>query len=172
MALAAEAERFELSPKISMTTRASSRAITFWRVGSSANGASGPAKCSKPYDAPRVMSASRSSSRGLIQPASTRAFQRASPLVGPKASTNFALSTFDASGPSRLPVARSRKLPSSPFAARVGSAWSARRVLTRWASSPSACSRERCGVSAWPAATVASSSIHWPIAVSWVNDRR
>ena len=42
MVLAAEAERFELSPKISMTTRASSRAMTFWRVASSWNGASGP----------------------------------------------------------------------------------------------------------------------------------
>ena len=55
------------------------------------------------------------------------------------------MSTSEASGPSRLPVARSRKLPSSPSAPSCGSCWSWRRLLTRWVSSVRACSRERYG---------------------------
>ena len=75
------------------------------------------------------MAASRSSFRGTIHPCACRAFQIASPFSGPNASRNFCFSTSEVSGPSRLPVARSRKLTSSPLAPSSGSRWSWRRRL-------------------------------------------
>ena len=53
-------------------------------------------------------------------------------------------------GPSRLPVARSRKLPSKLRTLSRGSGWSSRRLWTRRVRSLSAWARERNGVSAMP----------------------
>ncbi len=59
-----------------------------------------------------------------IHPFAKSAFQIASPFSGPNASRIFCFSTSEARGPSRLPVARSRKFPSKLPALKRGSRWS------------------------------------------------
>ena len=122
--------------------------------------------------ADRWMAPSRSWFCETIHPLARSAFQIASPFSRPKASRSLGFSTSEARGPSRLPVARSRKLPSRLKALSRGSRWSSRRLWTRRVRFARACSRERYGVSARPAATFANSSMHWPIAVNCVNERR